>query len=260
MATDQPPKRRQLPSGHEESAYKGYEKWPLHRWAWEFLCRNEEFIAACRTPARTPGEELSTRTRIARQFHLKKFKHCDEPYQVGAKPAFNVIGIWRCTERQRGINCEDVSIRQGEVLIRFNPEAALYSSNALTAQLLMAEKTLKEHARMLARLQNTRLPRNKARIGTVGERIRWLRMLDAKRHAQSAEARSRGEAWSQPEIYRNLFPTVAKRLGREELRAKFKNAFRTAEKCAQHTYLEMVLAGQIENASRHVRAGEAAEL
>lgn len=260
MVTTQQPKKRRLPNGHEEVAYKGYEKWSLHRWAWEFLCRNEDFADACRKPARTPGEELSARTRIARQFHLKKFKHCDEPYQVGAKPSFNVIGIWRCTERQRGINCEGVSIRQGEVLIRFNPEAALHSSNALTAQLLMAEKTLKEHARMLARLQNTRLPRNKARIGTVGERIRWLRMLDAKRHAQSAEARSQGEAWSQPEIYRNLFPTVAKRLGRDELRAKFKNALRTAEKCAQHTYLEMVLAGQKENASRNVRAGEAAEL
>lgn len=260
MATTQPPRRRRLPNGHEESAYKGYDKWSLHRWAWEFLCRNEGFIEACNAPARTPGEGLSARTRIARQFHLTRFKHCDEPYHVGEKPSFNVIKIWRCTEGQRGINCKGVSIRQGEVLIRFNPEAALHTSNALKAQLLMAEKTLKEHARMLARLQNTRLPSNKARVGTVGERIRWLRMLDAKRHAQSPEAQSSGLAWSQPEIYRNLFPNVAKRLGRDELRAGFKNALRTAEKCAQQTYLEMVLAGQIENASRKVGSSEAAEL
>ncbi|CAJ7183761.1 Uncharacterised protein [Burkholderia pseudomallei] len=249
MATTQPPKRRKLPNGHEEAAYKGYEKWSLHRWAWEFLCRNDEFINACREPATAPGKQLSMRTRVAQRFHLTRFKHCNEPYQSGEKPSFNIINIWRCNEDQPGLNCK-APIHQAEVLIRFNLEVALHSSNALPAQLLMAEKTLKEHARMLARLRDMKLPNNKPRIGTADERIVWLRVLDAKRHARTPDAQSRGDAWSEPQIYQNLFPALAKRLERDELRTRFKNAFRTAEKCAQHTYLEMVIAGQKESASR----------
>lgn len=260
MQTAQTVKRRRLPSGHNLADYRGYEKWSIHRWAWEFLCRNEDFIDACSKPAKSPGAQMSSRMRIARQFHLARFKHCLEPYHEGEKPSFRPVKIWRCTQLQKKRVCTGIEIHQGEVLIRFSLEPALHSSNAVVAQLLSAEKVLKEHARMLARLRNTKLPRSKAKIGADTERIRWLRMLDAKRHAKSAEEKSKGEAWTHSEIYRNLFPDIAKGLERDQLARKFKDAFRTAVRCTQHTYLEMALTGQKESASRGIKSVESDDL
>jgi hypothetical protein len=235
---------RRNPTGLDEAAYEGYERWRLHRWAWEFLCRNDGFIKACHELGATPNKGLSTEEEIARQFHLKKFKDYREDYNF-QKPQFDFVRVLRCTADEQEIN-QNVHLHQGEVIVRFNVAAALKSGNALKAQLSAAEKVLRSHARMLAQQGPTSLPRNKARIGTVKERIRWLRMLDLARHAKNDTVwqfgRPQDKPWSHAEIYRRLFANRAQKRDNDWCREQFKDAFRTAKKCAQSTYLEMAFA------------------
>jgi hypothetical protein len=235
---------RRNPTGLNEAAYEGYERWMLHRWAWEFLCRNDDFIDACQELGTTKNKGLSTEEEIARRFHLKKFKDYREDYNF-QKPQFDFVRVLRCTADEQEIS-QNVHLHQGEVLIRFNVAVALKSSNALKAQLSAAEKVLESHARMLAQQGATTLPLTKARIGTVEERIRWLRMLDLTRHAKNDTlwefGRPQDKPWSHAEIYRRLFADRVQQQDNDWCREQFKDAFRTAEKCAESTYLEMAFA------------------
>ena len=64
-------KKAKRPDGLSLDRYKGHEKWSYRRWAWEFLRRNEDFIAACDALNRNEKTEIE----IAEEFHLADFKH-----------------------------------------------------------------------------------------------------------------------------------------------------------------------------------------
>lgn len=82
------------PNGIERDRYFGCERWSYRRWAWEFLRRNEGFIAAC---DRVDDGALDSQQEIADRFGLRDFKHYKENYssEVSRTPRFAGASIRR---------------------------------------------------------------------------------------------------------------------------------------------------------------------
>lgn len=246
MATRPIPARRRHPSGQSVAVYRGSDRWGANRWAWEFLCRNVQFARMCDALQVTADDLDEQKDAIARRFHLKRFKHYLEPYAYDEMPRFQTIGVLRCQEGEDSIR-RTITIPDSVVMVRFNVDLALSSSNAIPVQLKLAEKFLREHAAMLSRTRDVALPRTNARGATPQQRLEWLRMLDARIYGRSVRNGTVEEIagvppWSQAEAYRNIFPRQAEGKTNEDLSDAFVNAIRPAEKLAERGYLELLLA------------------
>lgn len=239
------------PSGKDINGYPGYEKWTNRRWAWEFLRRNKTFMRECANlHAATTTEQRSVIERvIAREFHLKKFKHCDEPYR-DQLPVFNEITWWSCQEDLREQK-RTVLLQQGQILVKFDLEPALLSDKALTAQLNRAETILKKQLEELATQRKIELTRNAFRAGNAADNLRWLRMLDAKLLADIDAVRIRGDALTDAQIYQLLYPDESRKKIDDEDRAEaFKDVYRTASKLAERDYLKLAIRDQEDRSKR----------
>lgn len=220
------------------------KKWDNRRWAWEFLRRNKAFIRACANLHAATTEERSViEPMIAREFHLKKFKHCDEPYR-NHRPLFNEIAWWGCQEglREKKLG---VSLQQGQILVRFDLEPALRSKKALKVQLNRADTILTKQLEALATERKIELVRDAFRPGDVADKLKCLRMLDAKLHADIPGVRARGEALTDAQIYQMLYPDESEdKLDDEDRADALDDAYRNALKLAEHNYLKLAIRDQ----------------
>lgn len=134
-------KKAKRPDGLSLDRYKGHEKWSYRRWAWEFLRRNEDFIAACDALNRNEKTEIE----IAEEFHLADFKHYKKPYKSTSSPApkFTVRTIKKRmklpTKKHDG---KPLEMSTGQVWLRFDLNHEFIVRGSLDAQLRVAQRSL----------------------------------------------------------------------------------------------------------------------
>jgi hypothetical protein len=171
------------------SRYTGWETWKNHRWAWEFLRRNDEFVEACDRVA--DGKDNAK--AVAKRFHLRRFKRYDEPYEIidarnqKVKPAFissSVSGIQvpvnenELQEARRSIRRLTLDI--GQVVVRFDLSVAMEYPKRLDGQIVSVTGALKKQ---LERLQNAmgvdaKDSRNKSNASRL---LHLLKVLDMQK-------------------------------------------------------------------------------
>ena len=167
MATRQTARKPPL-APPDDRNYTGWETWTNHRWAWEFLSRNKEFVAACDSVA--DGKDNAK--AVAARFHLRRFKRYDEQYETtGAtnlkvKPAFissSVLGIQvpvnesELNEARRRVRRLTVHI--GQMVVRFDLSVATQHPKRLDGQITSVTNALKKE---LKRLQDATEVKGKA--------------------------------------------------------------------------------------------------
>jgi hypothetical protein len=144
----------------DDSHYAGWETWTNNRWAWEFRRRDKEFVRACGRVA--DGKDDAR--MIAEKFHLRRFKHCDEPYESTdatsrkTKPAFilsSVLGtpapLNETELREAYRTLQRLPLDIGQVVVRFDLSLAAQYPRRLQGQITSATKALKKQ---LERVQN----------------------------------------------------------------------------------------------------------
>jgi len=224
-----------LPKGKSVSEYKGYRKWGMKRWSWEFLRRNKDFRARCEVlETMEENKRGIEEIDIARDFGLKKFKHCDAPFGEkgkGLQPRFNAIACWYKVEdgKKRVVK---VGMYQDQMIVRFDLRPVLRNKKALADQLSQALTALKWYVKEVKK-KEPRGAQNRTR--EINDYLRYLRMLDLKRSNVSPAA-----------IYAELYPDNedVKNIGRGSgivLRDKFRSTFSAAEGLAERGYLTLAL-------------------
>lgn len=178
MATKKsaPSRKARRPDGTDQDRYSGIKKWTYRRWAWEFLRRNEQFIAACKD-ARPTSEQ--NRIAVAQQFGLKAFKDYREAYKgISGRPRFALGSIksWSHMPDSKDSRRVAITLMPGQVLIRFDVGSAARDSNVLAKQIRLAnirlEKRLAKQRDMLNKIEKEGAHKS----GLFGQ---FLRVLDA---------------------------------------------------------------------------------
>jgi hypothetical protein len=135
----------------DESAASGRDKrykWSYRRYAWEFLCLNEKFRAAC-----DGAPSLEEKKKIAAKYGLKEFKPYDEPYNTTNKPEFGSaqISSWTKSKENDLGGMVSLELRDGEVAILFDLDVIFLNKKSLAAQIQHASRRLeKELQNMIA--------------------------------------------------------------------------------------------------------------
>lgn len=170
-----------------DADYKHFERVPGAGWAWVFLRRNPEFRRRCAELANYDKRERGIQEcLIARDFGLRRFKHCDERYGAPGerRPLFNPLARWRSPESKDEVLQHTAIVREGQVLLRFDVRPALVDQKSLMVQLASALRVL-ELERKKLQTAEAFLTSAKARSSAIRakgdhrRRIVWLRILDA---------------------------------------------------------------------------------
>lgn len=229
-------KKRKFPDGTDESEYEKCKSWSSRRWTWEFLVRDEAFRRDC--VAVLHG--LKSKEEVAEHYHLKKFKYYFEDLKgESGTPKFSMGKISWLSNFDRTIEKRPIktSIKEGQVLIRFDLKSASLDKRALKKQLDSAEMHLN---RWLAEYSGIEPP---AHSPYKENFIIYLRILDmliaGKKSLECAKV---------------LYPDMAQELEegeREkfELQDKVGWLIRSAKKMAAETSRYLVLE-QEENAAK----------
>lgn len=174
-------KSKERPDGTDISRYKGHEKWPYRRWAWEFLRRNELFIEAC-DEIRRKGASDNEKQKIASQFGLKKFKAHDWKYRgKGGIPVFSIGSIvsWSNTvTNKEDTKTVQIRLNSGQLAIRFDVASAAEDPHRLNKQLRNAEMRLKKRLAQYKQDLEHEFPSHRNRVSTF---LTLLRVLDARK-------------------------------------------------------------------------------
>jgi hypothetical protein len=221
------------PDGSDPAAYGDPAKWPPDRWAWEFLRRNEQFLAACKA-VKDEALSIEHQLGIAETFHLKRFKPAAEPYSgAGFKKALfkvSAVSFWtRLNESDEAKRPR--TLLAGEMAVLLDLNAALFSKRALEKQLAMATRLATKQLAQLVAARGMKLPTHKVRKDGLFE---LLRILDA----DAAGTKHR-------EIFIQVFPNKAKTepASGAAWRETFKPLIKRARKLAAEDYLKLTLAG-----------------
>lgn len=195
------------PDGMDTKKYAGAKKWTNKRWAWEFLRRNTEFLAACKKLKTQPSAEEEA--GVAEKFGLLKFKNCAEPYKGRgwAVPKFvrsRVHYRVRLTEQDPEVYKRKLKV--GELVVRFSLEDALNNAAVVDAKIRAAANVARKRLKELEKARQTTA--KSKRIGHDADWVKMLRVLDAhaakKSSAEMAKAiypkESRGEQKSNAEL------------------------------------------------------------
>jgi len=221
--------KKPRPDGYEEDRYKNLEKWTYHRWAWEFLRRNEDFIKACeKTKILADGDEQEEKKRVAAEFRLAKFKNYTEGYTSGAgKPIFTIgtIRTWGSLIDDKEIS---IKLKAGQMVVRFNLNNMLDDAGSYTKQLRLAEAKVSLKLEELKALMNHKEKvQHKPRPHPYGQ---YLRILD---HLASGK--------SHLECANLIFPENANINDKTEMQSFISSPIRAARKLAKTGYLNLSL-------------------
>lgn len=174
------PKRVPLPDGSNDNDYEGCKDWDYRRWAWEYLRRNPDFREACCevSKLKDKNERIARKAKIAREFMLRRYWHCDRPCKDGKPPAFRAV-MRSPLPQAPGETEWSVHLNHDQAAIVFNLRPALHSRNAIKAMLDNAERILEKRLEHLHAFE----PGHKLRANPQLDKdkhIRNLRILDAK--------------------------------------------------------------------------------
>lgn len=169
----------------DPARYEDHETWTNKRWAWEFLLRNPDFQKAC--DGLDEGATPQKKRAIARKFGLAKFKHYDEPYESGdgesTEPMFisKAVSPIRPQRQGNGRWIRPITIRPGQLAVRFDLRLALADNRILDAQIATARKILE---RQLDRWRNAEeiVPKN-GRQRPMPRLLLQLKILDTRTQA-----------------------------------------------------------------------------
>lgn len=182
QSTNETRPKKKRPDGTDEGRYRKLEKLSYRMWAWKFLRRNDEFIAACKKVA-AEGTEAEKK-EIADRFGLKKFKPFNDAY-IGhyGKPVFSAGSISYWTNCNPEVGQEEKKVRAvlkaGQVLIRFDLASAVSDPKVLETQLLAAKAKLEKCRKTYAEASHQSLATkaNSHKYSVFGQ---FLRMLDSR--------------------------------------------------------------------------------
>lgn len=195
-------KRPKRPDGISIDRYKGNEKWSYRRWAWEFLRRNDEFIAACDAVDR----KEKTEAEVAQEFFLLQFKHCNRGYKskVSPPPKFIVRTISKKTNlttirMDEKPSVKSVEISGGQVWLRFDLNHEFVVRGSLDAQIRVAKRSLHLVLDEYAGIINKKLPSKRK-----PERAAFLDLLRRLDAISGSEVKWKGLAALYPEKFSDL--------------------------------------------------------
>lgn len=242
--------KRIFPNGMSKADYSGYEKWSKRRWAWEFLCRNENFRKACDELDEIPEGERKERRKekIAHDFHLRKFKSAFESYGKNKNyPTFiEVKGWgWRHCEIDKSKQAIYYEYRRHEVFVRFDLESILIDSKSARYQTKKALDFLLEEAKFLKNKRNEELRKeedlpNRKPKGGREERLQRLRCLDSNRAKMKSS-----------DAFKAIFPDKAQTIDPSLYSKEYGNQKRNAETLAESGYLALLLEGMSLDNKKH---------
>lgn len=141
----------------DSTKYNDHETWTNKRWAWEFLRRNDDFKLACDALAEgaTPGAKRA----VASKFGLAEFKHYNELFEsevgTSAAPRFISKAVFVVKPKRQDDRSwtRPVTIRPGQIAIRFDLRVAIEDDTILEEQVNTARAILK---RQLDRSRGTK--------------------------------------------------------------------------------------------------------
>lgn len=216
-------KKKGRPTGEDLSRYKRIHNWSYHQWAWEFLRRNPEFIAACESVQDLNDDNL--KQDVAERFGLRKYKYYKDSYKAKpGKPQF-ALGSIRSLSNIDSTNANrspKLQIASGQVIIKFDLAAALEDREALAKQLRIAERRLQKRLAEYAANLRRKVGVHKPKPLKYGAYIRLLDLLNEGQSdvycAELLVAELKGEA--------KIMPSQAKR----KLRHPKESAMQLADK------------------------------
>lgn len=234
------------PTGHYADEYVDHEGWSNQHWAWEFLRRNDAFQRWCWTIADSGLSSKIKDSRARREYGLISFKPYWEPFDGNGarRPRFvtSKIQSWsRVTKAQRATLdvYPRISLRNGEILIKFFVNAASKSTKSIAAQLRSAESRLEKRKRQwLGNTANLRPNRHKHSF------LPLLRLLDIYAYNQFEVSINKTRPRSSVEMYSIIWPELTRGSQYDTTdRLKFQRAFEkkkeAAEEYARDLYLDL---------------------
>ncbi|WP_186188801.1 transcriptional regulator domain-containing protein [Burkholderia gladioli] len=168
-----------LPNGSNADDYAGSETWDYRRWAWEYLRRNREFRRACKEVEviEQESKQKNRKKEIAQQYMLRRYKHCDEPYEIGQRP--RIFAIRPSPEPKSASKSKwAISLRHDQVAIVFNLRSALYSKTAIDALVDTARQRILQRVDHLRTIEKGSTAHPSPHLNREMH-LRNLRLLDA---------------------------------------------------------------------------------
>lgn len=219
--------KREYPDGTNLDQYHKCKGWPYRRWAWEFLCRNSQFIKDSDAAVNGTQQEKS---RVAKKYGLVKFKYYgDVQTRRNVFPTF-IDGALRILENFGDDDIhEDICIRPGQVVIRFKLVTAINSELALKRQLERAEKVLEKKRIQYLKKINKSIKPEGIRVSSFVESLRILDLIAAGK---------------QDEILEYIYPDRNPQNQREKLDSNIRSVNRkikTAKAYSKHLYRYVAL-------------------
>jgi hypothetical protein len=149
----------------------------MRRWAWEFLRRNDAFIAACDEIAALPGESdrKAAQRAVAAKFGLNRFKPYTQEYADDKPPKFTVSGIYvyANTSQDEPKEVPLTALKKGEVVVQFNLMPSVEDERAMLAQLKQARVELRAMRRKLMKV----LPAPVSVVRSAGQARLYIRHI-----------------------------------------------------------------------------------
>ena len=210
--------------------YKGSHDWTYRQWAWQFLRRNPRFIEACKS---VQPDDVARQEAIAAEFKLKSFRD----YRLGFRdkqapsPRFLPadVSFWQFRGTAK-VYKPRLSLREGEVLVRFDLSQAALDRGALDAQLRKTSEILKSELDGYLAAKNLKPPKgHKPRKQGFLKLLRLLDLLDADGRDASDLLRATA--------LRALFPTRCKGLSDSEVRRSVGHHIERARAFSENDYL-----------------------
>lgn len=168
------------PDGSNDKDYEECKDWDYRRWAWEYLRRNRDFRKACSevSEIKDKSQRGALEAKIAREFMLRRYWHCDRPCKDGKSPAFRAV-MRSPLPQALGETAWSVHLNHDQMAIVFNLRPALHSRSAIKAVLGNAERILKKRLEHLQALEPGHALHATPQLDKA-KHTRNLRILDAK--------------------------------------------------------------------------------
>jgi hypothetical protein len=206
------------PNGANSADYPDHEHWSYRRWAWEYLRRNQIFQDACISASqiKDKSERIQRKQEIAREFMLRRYKHCSQPYEVGRRPLFFGIST---SPKPNGLAEQDwpLTLRHDQVALIFNLRPALHSKTTVDALLKGAKLILQARALHLRTITGQRRTHPTPHLDPE-QHLHYLMLLDARNSGMTPIEIARAD-WYKPRKKSSPKPNVA-----DQIRDSLKSA------------------------------------
>lgn len=190
-----------------EKDYPNYKTWSSHRWAWEFLRRNKEFINDCKSlDSLNCFDRKEKEEEIAKKYGLEKFKYYSDVSRPSPVFLMRSIESWQNDSKKTFEEDVVVKIKKGQLLILFNVDQTLGGISELEAQLDQARKELNYYRDEILEKYGGSASVNKNYSASKPKKKMWSK--NYLRHLKIIDDREAGRGWA--EIAIDVFPDGVK--------------------------------------------------